>query len=123
MLAWYDIFIPIIDKHAPLRKKKVKHPKLPSLLTKDVIGALAIRDRLKKENEFDYFKKQRNRVKSLVRSAKKAYFDKLVETDKSISTIWKAINEITNKSNRKTNNTTPPISPNLFNTHLFFNIS
>ena len=62
MLAWYDIFIPIIDKHAPLRKKKVKHPKLPSLLTKDVIGALAIRDRLKKENEFDYFKKQRNIV-------------------------------------------------------------
>ena len=27
MLAWYDM--PIIDKHAPLRKKRVKHPKLP----------------------------------------------------------------------------------------------
>ncbi|WP_293703422.1 hypothetical protein, partial [Thiolapillus sp.] len=109
--------MPIIDKHAPLRKKRVKHPKLPPWLTKDVIVAMAIRDRLKKEKKFDDFKKQRNRVKSLVRSAKKAYFDKLVETDKSTSTIWKAINEITNKSNRKTNSTTPPISPNLFNTH------
>ena len=29
-----------------------------------------------------------------MRSAKKAYLDKLVETDKSTSTIWKAINEI-----------------------------
>ena len=84
---------------------------------------MGIRDRLKKEKKkFDYFKKQRNRVKSLVLSAKKAYFDKLDETDKSTSMIWKAIDEITNKSNRKTNNTTPPISPNLFNTH-FFNIS
>ena len=64
---------------------------------------MAIRDRLKKEKKFDDFKKQRNRVKGLVRSAKKAYFDKLVETDKSTSTIWKTINEI-NMSNRKTNN-------------------
>ena len=79
--------MPIIDKHAPLRKKRVKHPKLPPGLTKDVIVAMAIRDRLKKEKKFDDFKKQRNRVKSLVRSAKKAYFDKLVETDKSTSTI------------------------------------
>ena len=60
----------------------MKHPKLPQLLTKDVIRAVAIRDRLKKEIKFDDFKKQRNRVKSLVRSAKKAYFDKLVETGK-----------------------------------------
>ena len=63
---------------------------------------MTIRDRLKNEKKkFDDFKKQRNRVKRLVRSAKKAYFDKLVETDKSTSTIWKAINEIANKFNRK----------------------
>ena len=58
MLAWYDIFMPIIDKHALLRKKRVKHPKLPPWFTKDVIGAMAIRDRLKKEKKFDDFKKQ-----------------------------------------------------------------
>ena len=74
MLAWYNIFMPIIDKHAPLRKKRVKHPKLPPWLTKDVIVAMAIRDRLKKEKKNDDFKKQRSRVKSLVCSAKKAYF-------------------------------------------------
>ena len=77
----------------------------------------------RRKKKFDDFKKQRNRVKSLVRSAKKAYFDKLVETDKSTSTISKAINEIANKSNRKTNSTTPPISPNLFNTHFFLTLA
>ena len=57
-------------------------PETPLWLTKDAIGAMAIRDRLKREEKkFNDFKKQRNRVKSLVRSAKKAYFDKLVETD------------------------------------------
>ena len=58
-------------------------------------------------------------MKSLVCSAKRAYFefDKLVETDKSTSTIWKAINERTNKSNRKTINITLLISPDLLNIH------
>ena len=69
---------------------------------------MAVRDRLKK---------QRNKVKSLVRSAKKSYFYKLIELDKSTSTVWKAINEITNKSHKKTNSSTTTISPNIFNSH------
>ena len=67
-----------------------------------MITTMAVRDRLKKEKRFEDFKKQRNKVKSLVRSAKKSYFDKLIELDKSTSTIWKAISEITNKSRQKT---------------------
>ena len=78
--VWYDIIMPIIIVHAPLRKKRVKHPKLPLWLTRDVITAMAVRDRLKKEKRFEDFKKQRNKVKSLVRSAKKSYFDKNFRT-------------------------------------------
>ena len=26
---WYDAFLPVVNKHAPLRRKRVKHPKLP----------------------------------------------------------------------------------------------
>ena len=109
--------MPVINVHAPLHKKRVKHPKLPPWLTRDVITAMAVRDRRKKEKGFEDFKKQRNKVKSLVRSAKKSYFDKLIELDKSTSTIWKAINEITNKSHKGTNSSTTTISPNIFNSH------
>ena len=52
-----------------------------------------------------------------MRSAKKSYFDKLIELDKSTSTIWKAIIEITNKSHPKTNSSTTTISPIIFNSH------
>ena len=93
--------MPIINVHAPLRKKRVKHPKWQPWLTRDVITAMAVRDRLKKEKGSEDFKKQRNKVKSLVRSAKKSYYDKLIELDKSTSTVWKALNEITNKSHQK----------------------
>ena len=72
---------------------------------------MAVRDRLKKEKRLKDFKKQRNKVKSLVRSAKKSYFDKLIELDKSTSTIWKAINEITNKSHQKKYKKIAPLQP------------
>ena len=52
-----------------------------------------------------------------MRSAKNAYFDKLIETDKSTSTIWKAIDEIASKSHRKTSSSTTHISTNIFNSH------
>ena len=84
--VWYDIIMPIINVHAPLDKKRVKHPKLPPWLTRDVITAMAVCDHLKKEKRFEDFKKQRNKVKSLVRSAKKSYFDKFLELDKSTCT-------------------------------------
>ena len=82
---------------------------------------MAVRGRLRKENRFQDFKKQRNKVKSLVSSVKKSYFHKLIELDKSTSAISKAINEITSKSHNKTNSSTAIISPNIFNS--LFNIS
>ena len=81
--------MPTVNVHAPLRKKRVKHPKLPPWLTRDVITAIAVRDRLKKEKRFQDFKKQRNKVKSLVRSAKKSYFDKLIDWIKVLTQYGK----------------------------------
>ena len=26
---WYDAFLPVVNKYAPLRRKRVKHPKMP----------------------------------------------------------------------------------------------
>ena len=50
---WYDAFLPVVNKHAPLRRKRMKHPKLPPWLTKDIIQAMALRDKLKRDSLFD----------------------------------------------------------------------
>ena len=52
-----------------------------------MIVTLTLRDRLKTEQRFNDFKKQRNKVKISVCSAKKSYVDKLTESDKSTATI------------------------------------
>ena len=59
---WYDAFLPVINIHAPLRWKRVKHPKLPLWLTKDMIQAMSLRDKLKRDRLFDLYQKQRNKV-------------------------------------------------------------
>ena len=101
--AFYAIIAPIINKHAPIRRKRVKHPTLPGWLSAEIKEAMSIRDKLKKEKKFTEYKHQRNKVTQLVRSAKKAFFEKLIDNDNGdTAAIWRAMNELTNRSHKPT---------------------
>ena len=102
---FYSMFKPIVDKHAPTRRKRVKQQILPGWLTGEITEAMKIRDKLKKDKQFLNYKKQRNKVTTLIRDAKRAYFSKLINQNSDTATIWKAMNNITNKS---TGNIKPP---------------
>ena len=106
----------IVDKHAPLRRKRVKYESNPSWLTNNIRSEMKKRDDLKKAKLFDEYKKQRNKVLNLVRKAKKAYFNKLVSNynSKTIS-IWRAINEFTKKSFNKHTSSVPTTNTNEIN--------
>ena len=67
--------LPVVNKRAPLRRKGIKHPKLPPW-TQHIIQAMALPDKLKREKLFDLYKTQRNKVSTLVCTAKINYFDK-----------------------------------------------
>ena len=112
---WYHLFLAILNKHAPVKKKRVRHPLLPPWLTKEVIKAMSIRDNLRKNKDLAAFKKQRNVVKSLVRKAKKDYFQTLIEGNNNISTIWKAINTFIKPNKASSHSTLPSVNANDFN--------
>lgn len=114
---FYDMFKPIIDKHAPTRRKRVKLQTLPGWLTGEIIEAMKIRDKFKKDNKFSEYKKQRNKVTSLVRDAKRAFFSKLIHQNSDTATIWKAMNNITSKSANTNKTPTVDISADAFNDH------
>ena len=117
-----NILRSVIDKHAPLRKKRVKHPSLPPWLTNDIIEAMAERDSFKKAKRLVEYRSQRNKVNTMVRKAKAQYFNKLLEKNKSIKTVWSAINEILNTSKNKTSNPASHIHPEEFN-RFFLSVS
>ena len=112
-----DLFCSIIDKHAPLRQHRVKHQTLPSWMTEDIINAMSLRDFYKQNNMKQDFKKQRNKVKNMQTKAKKKYFNSLLEDEKSVSTLWRAMNEILDKGRHQKNYCPTQISPESFKDH------
>ena len=85
-------------KRWPIRRRRIKDPTLPQWLSSEIIKAIKLRDRLKRDKKFEDYKKQRNKVTSLVRAAKKAYFAKLINDNKDTASLWRAMAEITHKS-------------------------
>ena len=143
--SFYEALMPVIDKHAPLRHKRVKSQNLPGWLTPEIREAMKIRDKLKgktkgkntdhnqllsnelkKQKEIEIekdkteYKKQRNRVTQLIRDSKKEYFNKMINNNTDVASLWKAINNIT-KTSKKKYRSSSQLPPNTFNNH-FINI-
>ena len=110
-----------IDKHAPLRTKRVKHSDLPPWMTADLIFTMDLRDFYKRNNDEENYKKTKNKVTSMADKAREALFNKLVEDGKDTKTLWRALNAFTRKSNKKSNSATS-VSPDEFNKH-FLSVS
>ena len=112
-----NTLVSVVDKHAPLRRKRVKYSTIPGWLTQEIKDAMHRRDLLKKKKQVVDYKKQRNAVSSMVKNAKKAYFDKLIKNDKDISQIWKAMNTLSHKSRSPSTQSPCPFSAEDFNDH------
>ena len=111
--CWSDSFFDVINKYAPLKKKRVKHQTLPLRLKTDIKQAMLLRDKIRKPNKFVEYKQQRNHVNYLVREAKKKYFNDLAGNKADISSMWRATNTLitghslvnTNQNSHQTSST------------------
>ena len=121
MCMFIDLFNETLDRHAPLKTKRVKHPDLPKWLHQDIINAMAIRDNHKASKEWEKYKEMRNKVNYMVKHAKKDFFDKLISGRKDTATIWRAMNAINRPSKKKSVAKEIKCSPEEINNH-FINI-
>ena len=116
-----QLLSPVIDKHIPLKSRRVKHPDIPTWINTIIESAMALRSYYNNNNMKEKFKMQRNKVVSMVNNAKRDYFNKMIDDKKDTRSIWKAYNEF---SNVKSNTKTQPIDlcPDVIN-DFFLNIS
>ena len=114
---WHDIFMSVLNRHAPTRSRRVKKVSFPPWLTPEIRKAMEQRNLFKKMKLFDDFKKQRNVVKSLIRKSKKEYFSRLVAGRADTASIWRALAMITNGRQSQSNKIPPNISAEDFNNH------
>ena len=71
--TWYSICNKILDKHAPQKMKRTKHPVKPEWLTPKIRDAMRHRDYLLRLNRFDEYKRYRNKVTYMIRDSKKKF--------------------------------------------------
>ena len=114
LAEWYSVFLSVLDRHAPFRTKRVKNVQFPAWLTKDIREAMSTRNEMKRQKNFEAYRKERNRVKYLVRQAQKAHFHRLMTDKKDITSVWRAINCFT-KSKQTAKCTS--LSAQAFNDH------
>ena len=111
---WYKTFSSIYNNRAPFMTKRVRFTRKPPWLSKEIEEAMHQRDRLLKARKHEEFKKQRNKVTSLIRASKnkQTYFQNLVASKNDSRSIWKAINTLTKRhQNLKSQSKNyPPIS-------------
>ena len=105
--AWKGLFLECVDKHAPLRTKRVRSRKSPwitprlkkRLHERDVLKLKATRSKV--PNDWRNFKNIRNMVNNEVRTAKESYYKDALNTIKGNSqNTWRIINELLSKKSK-----------------------
>ena len=95
---WKDTFLECIDRHAPLKSKRVRLSKSPWLNSnlkkpmhkRDILKLKAIR--CKNPSDWREFRKHRNFVNSQVRIAKQSYYNNAFQEDKgNVRNTWRVI--------------------------------
>lgn len=92
--TFINIFSFILNRHAPLKMKRVKNRYKPEWLNDDILKARFNRDKYHKMKNWVQFRYWRNRVKSLIRCSKRNFFTNAIASDKNDSYLWKHVNSL-----------------------------
>ena len=104
---WKELFLEVLNKHAPIQHKKTKSSKVP-WITNKIKGLISTRDKLKRkaiitklETDWSDYKKVRNQVNIELRNAKKNYYSsKIANQKQNPKKAWKSINNLLGKQNK-----------------------
>ena len=105
---FYSLFLSVLNKHAPMKKKRIKNSELPKFQSPELINEMRRRDELKKNNLIDEWKKSKNKCKVLKTKSEKQLFQNIVKENSNkpnpnVSIVWKALNILINKNSARKN--------------------
>jgi len=105
LTVWQSLFMPIVNKHAPIRRRRVKQKTKPCWITPDIMEAMKIRDKLKKDKKIEEYTVQKKKKSVFVKNSKRKYFEQMIANNCNTGHLWRAMNEITHKKRK------PPMAP------------
>ncbi|RUA05885.1 MAG: hypothetical protein DSY43_03475, partial [Gammaproteobacteria bacterium] len=107
--SWKELFLDILDKHAPVQYKRKRSFNIP-WLTNEVKKLIFDRDKKKRKailtklsTDWDDYKASRNQVNIALRQAKANYYsNKIANQSKNPKETWKTINDLLGRSSSST---------------------
>ena len=97
-----NVFLETIDKHAPLKNKRVKRKTQPIWFNRDIQKTIVERDKAKRNKNFTCFKELRNKVFNMVKQSKSEFYIKAINDSKGNSKmLWQNMKELTGKAKKK----------------------
>ena len=88
----------VLNKHAPIKEKRVPRTNKYTWLNEEITTAQKNRAFYHKKQDWEHFKLWRNKTKSLIRTAKKAFFENAINENRDNSFLWKHVKDINGKS-------------------------
>ena len=119
---WKELFLEVLNKHAPLQHKKTKSSEVP-WITNKVKCLITTRNKLKRkaittktETDWSNYKKIRNQVNVDLRNAKKNYYSSKIANQKhNLKKAWKSINELLGKQKKQSKVNEIKLGENILN--------
>ena len=83
---WLLIFQGKLDKHVPIKPRRVKSKRLPDWFTPDILSTRRTRDTFKRAKHWTQYKLYQNKTRNLIRTAKKKHFSESITSEKDTRT-------------------------------------
>ena len=107
--AWKNVFLDIVDKHAPSIKLKIRNKPSP-WITPEIKTKIQERDFLKKKasksnlpSDWTSYKKKKNSINKLIVKTKKKYYqDQIAKFSDNSRKTWKTLNDLRGKKSNST---------------------
>ncbi|KAK6182000.1 hypothetical protein SNE40_009773 [Patella caerulea] len=96
--AFYDLFLTVLNKHAPIKTRRVKYHTQPPWFNDEIKDARKKRDYYKMIGNDTLYKQWRNKTKKLIEQAKTDHVKDIIINKKDNKTIWQYLNSLQGKS-------------------------
>ena len=95
----YLLLNQVVNKHAPIRKKRVKRQHKTDWLSPEIIESMHKRDKFHKCKDWDNYRKWRNIVSEQISKSKEDYYKRAIRENQNTCNIWKYLNDLNGKKN------------------------
>ncbi|KAL9972249.1 hypothetical protein ACROYT_G018520 [Oculina patagonica] len=96
----------VLDRHMPLKSKRVKKPNQPAWMTKEILSSMETRDKLLKTArisnlpaDWERYRHAKGKTTSLIKKTKRSFFRKKIDENKgNPKGVWQALKTLSGTS-------------------------